>query len=208
MTEKPSPGTGRTLPAFQTAIPVLVAYRGFVDDFLVDRVLLAVEQIPTGRVTSYGDIATLVGTGPRQVGSVLSRYGSDVAWWRVTGHDGTMASGLIGRARERWADEGIPANVSRTGCRIATCRADQVALRRAYRQALTALLTRTGTALPRIGTPATRALAALGISYLEQLLDWSPDELLAVCGIGPRAIETIDDALAEHGWRLRDSPRA
>ncbi|MFT4224906.1 MGMT family protein [Micropruina sp.] len=177
-----------------------------MDDFLVDRVLLAVEQIPTGRVSSYGDIAKLVGTGPRQVGSVLSRYGSDVTWWRVTGHDGTMASGLIGRARERWAEEGIPVNASRTGCRMASCRADQVALRHAYRQALNALLARTGTALPRIGAPATRALATLEISYLEQLLDRSPEELLAVHGIGPRAIEILEDALAEHGWRLRDSP--
>ncbi len=185
-----------------------MAYRGRMDDFLVDRVLLAVEQIPTGRVASYGDIAAIVGTGPRQVGGLLSRYGADVAWWRVTAHDGTMASGLIGRARERWAGEGIPANASRTGCRITTCRADQIALRDAYRQALAALLARTGTALPRIGAPAARALAALGISYLEQLLDWSTEELLAVHGIGPRAIEIIDDALAEHGWRLRDSRRA
>lgn len=187
-----------------TTVAVAWPYGGHVDDFLVDRVLLAVEQIPVGRVSSYGDIAALVGTGPRQVGSVLSRYGNDVTWWRVTAHDGTMASGLIGRARERWAEEGIPVNTSRTGCRIATCRADQVALRRAYREALTALLATTGTPLPRIGAPAVRALAALGISYLEQLFDWSPEELLAVHGIGPKAIEIIEDALAEHGWRLRD----
>lgn len=181
-----------------------MAYRGRVDDFLVDRVLLAVEQIPAGRVTSYGDIAALVGTGPRQVGSVLSRYGSDVTWWRVTGHDGTMASGLIGRAREHWAGEGIPVNSSRTGCRISACRADQVALQHAYRQALNALLVRTGTPLPRIGAPATRALAALGVSCLEQLLEWSAEELLAAHGVGPRAIEIVEDALAEHGWRLRE----
>ncbi len=183
-----------------------MAYGGHVDDFLVDRVLLAVEQIPAGRVTSYGDIAALVGTGPRQVGSVLSRYGNDVTWWRVTAHDGTMASGLIGRARERWTEEGIPVNSGRTACRIATCRADQVALRHAYRGALAALLATTGTPLPRIGAPANRALAALGVRYLEQLLDWSAAELRAVHGIGPRAVEIIEDALAEQGWRLRGSP--
>ncbi|MFT4218649.1 MAG: MGMT family protein [Micropruina sp.] len=179
-----------------------------MDDFLVDRVLLAVEQIPAGRVTSYGDIARVVGTGPRQVGGVLSRYGNDAPWWRVTGHDGAMASGLIGRARQHWAEEGIPVNASRTGCRIAACRADQVALKHAYTHALDALLATTGTPLPRIGVPATRALTTVGVGYLEHLLDWSRDELLAVHGVGPRTIELIEDALAEHGWRLRDHPSA
>ncbi|MFT4294949.1 MAG: MGMT family protein [Micropruina sp.] len=179
-----------------------------MDDFLVDRVLLAVEQIPAGRVTSYGDIARLVGTGPRQVGGVLSRYGADVPWWRVTGQDGTMASGLIERARQHWAEEGIPVNASRTGCRITACRADQVALMHAYTRALDTLLARTGTPLPRIGGPATRALTGLGIANLEHLLDWTRDELLATHGVGPKAVRIIEDALAEHGWRLPDSPRA
>ncbi len=183
-----------------------LAYRGAVDDFLVDRVLLAVEQVPPGTVTSYGDIARVVGTGPRQVGAVLSRYGTDVPWWRVTGHDGTMASGLVGRARERWAQEGIPVNASRTGCRIAACRADQVALMHAYTGALEALLTRSGTPLPRIGGPATRALTGIGIAHLEHLLDRTRDELLATHGVGPKAVRIIEDALAEHGWRLRESP--
>ncbi|MFT3970626.1 MAG: MGMT family protein [Micropruina sp.] len=179
-----------------------------MDDFLVDRVLLAVEQVPAGTVSSYGDIARVVGTGPRQVGGVLSRYGADVAWWRVTAHDGTMASGLIGRAREHWSAEGIPANAARTGCRIAACRADQVALKRAYGHALDALLARTGTPLPRIGASATRALTALGVVHLEQLLDWSREELLATHGVGPKAVRIIEDALAEHGWRLRDHASA
>lgn len=178
-----------------------------MDDFLVDRVLLAVEQVPTGRVASYGDIARLVGTGPRQVGGVLSRYGADVTWWRVTAHDGTMAAGIIDRAREHWAAEGIPVTAGRTGCRIGVCRADQVALRRAYTAALDALLARTGTPLPAIGGPATRALAAVGVVTLEHVLDWSRAELAALHGVGPKAIRIIEDALADHGWRLREQPR-
>ena len=41
-----------------------------MDDVLVERVLRAVELVPRGRVVSYGDLAALVGTGPRQVAVV------------------------------------------------------------------------------------------------------------------------------------------
>lgn len=170
----------------------------------MDRVLLAVEQIPAGRVASYGDIAELVGTGPRQVGSVLSRYGADVTWWRVTAHNGTMAAGLIDRAREHWAAEGIPVTASRTGCRIGACRADRIALRRSYATALDALLASTGTPLPAVGGPAGRALVAGGVTTLEHLLDWSVEELSALHGVGPKAVRIIEAALRDHGWRLRE----
>lgn len=184
--------------------PVERGYGGPVDDFLVDRVLLAVEQVPLGRVTSYGDIAAVVGTGPRQVGAVLSRYGSDVAWWRVTAHDGTMAPGLIERAREEWAAEGIPPAANRAGCRIAVCRADRVALARDYARALEELLARTGTPLPPVSAPASRALAAAGVSTLEHLLGWRRAELLGLPGVGPRALDVLEQALAAQGWRLRE----
>ncbi len=51
------------------------------------RVLLAVGLVPPGRVASYGDIARVVGVGPRQVGAVLRRGGGDVPWWRIVAHD-------------------------------------------------------------------------------------------------------------------------
>ena len=35
-----------------------------------ERVLRAVELVPAGRVVSYGDLAALVGTGPRGMGAV------------------------------------------------------------------------------------------------------------------------------------------
>lgn len=53
-------------------------------DEYVEAVLATVTLIPPGKVLAYGDIAELLQTaGPRQVGSVMSHYGSSVSWWRV-----------------------------------------------------------------------------------------------------------------------------
>lgn len=95
-----------------------------MDEVLVERVLRAVEQVPPGRVVSYGDLAALVGTGPRQVGSVMRHWGSNVAWWRVTSHAGDLAGDLLARARPHWDEEGIAVKPNGLGCRIATYRAD------------------------------------------------------------------------------------
>ena len=59
-----------------------------------EHVLGCVEQVPRGRVTTYGVIAEVVGAhlgggGPRQVGSVLASYGGPVPWWRVVRADGS-----------------------------------------------------------------------------------------------------------------------
>ena len=57
-------------------------------------VLEVVERIPAGRVMSYGDVAEFLGAGgPRQVGWVMSHFGSDVPWWRVLRADGTPLAG-------------------------------------------------------------------------------------------------------------------
>lgn len=75
----------------------------------VELVLSAVEQIPPGRVTTYGDLAELVGRGgPRQVGGVLSRFGAGVPWWRVIRADGRPAAGLEAEALSRLSAEGCP----------------------------------------------------------------------------------------------------
>ena len=72
-------------------------------------ILEVVEQIPPGKVLTYGDVAELAGEGgPRQVGAVLARYGSDVPWWRVLRADGTPAPALRRRAFAAYADEGTP----------------------------------------------------------------------------------------------------
>jgi hypothetical protein len=55
------------------------------------------------------------------------------------------------------------------------------------------------TALPRIGAPATRALASVGITSLDDVAGRSADELLALHGFGPRAVRILDEALAEAG---------
>lgn len=78
-----------------------------VNDLLVERVLRAVEQIPSGAVASYGDIANIVGTGPRQVGKIMAHWGGDVPWWRVVRADGSLPAGLAARARHHWAAEDI-----------------------------------------------------------------------------------------------------
>ena len=57
--------------------------------------------------------------------------------------------------------------------------------------------------LPRIGAPATRALAAIGITRLDQVADRSEAELLALHGVGPRAIRILREALDQHGRSLR-----
>ena len=56
--------------------------------------------------------------------------------------------------------------------------------------------------MPRIGNPATRALALIGITRLDQLPGRSRKELLALHGVGPKAIRIIDAALAERGESL------
>lgn len=109
---------------------------GHVDEVLVERVLRAVEQVPPGRVVSYGDVAALVGTGPRQVGTVMRLYGSGVAWWRVVSSHGDLGADLLDRARPHWADEGILVKRNGLGCRIADHRADLAALHTAYTAAV------------------------------------------------------------------------
>ncbi|HEX8498010.1 MAG TPA: MGMT family protein, partial [Actinomycetales bacterium] len=70
-------------------------------------VLEVCERVPPGRVLTYGDVAEYLGEGgPRQVGSVLSRYGSGVPWWRVLRADGTPAPQVRERALAQYAREG------------------------------------------------------------------------------------------------------
>jgi methylated-DNA-protein-cysteine methyltransferase related protein len=75
----------------------------------VELVLDVVERIPPGQVMTYGDIADLLGRGgPRQVGTVLSRHGAGVPWWRVIRADGRPVRGLEDRALDQLIGEGCP----------------------------------------------------------------------------------------------------
>lgn len=60
------------------------------------------------------------------------------------------------------------------------------------------------TPLPKIGAPATRALAEIGVSQVEQLASYTEKELLAVHGVGPKAIRILRPVMAELGVTFRD----
>jgi len=59
------------------------------------------------------------------------------------------------------------------------------------------------TELPRIGRPATGALAAIGITTLEGAAALGEKQLLAQHGVGPRAVQILRDALAAAGKELK-----
>lgn len=82
-------------------------------DLTVERVLRAVEQVPAGRVVSYGDVAELVGTSARRVGSIMASYGGEVTWWRVTNAAGRMPEHLVPLAAKHWRREGTPSKEGR-----------------------------------------------------------------------------------------------
>lgn len=76
-------------------------------------VLRCVEQIPRGRVSTYGTIAEVVGAvlgggGPRQVGSVMAAHGGPVPWWRVVRADGSLPPSHQGEARQAYLEEATP----------------------------------------------------------------------------------------------------
>ncbi len=75
-----------------------------VDEAVFD----VVEQIPRGRVSTYGAIGRLVGVGPRRVARALSSGGGAVPWFRVARADGTVAEPVRVRQLELLASEGVP----------------------------------------------------------------------------------------------------
>src|SRR6476469_10671271 len=87
-------------------------------DLYVELVLHCVEQVPRGRVTTYGAIAEVVGPvagggGPRLVGSVMASHGGPVPWWRVVRADGSLPPSHDVEARPHYLEEGTP--LRRTG---------------------------------------------------------------------------------------------
>ena len=79
----------------------------------VELVLRCAEQVPRGRVTTYGAIAEVVGAilgggGPRQVGSVMAAHGGSVPWWRVVRADGSLPPSHQGEARQAYLEEATP----------------------------------------------------------------------------------------------------
>jgi alkylated DNA nucleotide flippase Atl1 len=81
-----------------------------------EKVLGVIDQIPAGRVMSYGDIAEYLGRGgPRQVGRVLALWGGGVAWWRVIHADGSFLAGHEREALARYQEEGTPLRRAQDG---------------------------------------------------------------------------------------------
>jgi alkylated DNA nucleotide flippase Atl1 len=79
----------------------------------VEAVLVVVEQIPRGRVSTYGAIAESVGAGgPRRVGRVMSQHGGPVPWWRVVRADGSLPPSHDDEAMAHYLDEGTPLRAS------------------------------------------------------------------------------------------------
>jgi alkylated DNA nucleotide flippase Atl1 len=79
----------------------------------VELVLTCVEQVPRGRVTTYGAIADHVGHGgPRLVGRVMADHGGPVPWWRVVRADGSLPRSHGDEARAAYLDEGTPLRAS------------------------------------------------------------------------------------------------
>lgn len=75
---------------------------------VADAVLEVVDTVPAGRVVTYGDVGRVIGSGPRQVGTMLARYGAMTAWWRVVRADGRPPQGHEQQALERYREEGTP----------------------------------------------------------------------------------------------------
>jgi predicted flap endonuclease-1-like 5' DNA nuclease len=63
--------------------------------------------------------------------------------------------------------------------------------------------TSTSVGLPNIGKPATRALEAIGVVRLTQVAKYTEAELLAIHGVGPKAIGILASALKAAGKSFR-----
>ena len=55
----------------------------------------------------------------------------------------------------------------------------------------------------RVMSPAKRALLGAGLHTLDDVAQWRREDLAALHGVGPRALELIDAALAATGRRYR-----
>lgn len=80
---------------------------------LLELIYLVIEQIPAGQVSTYGEIAQIVGRGSdgRMVGTALSNLPKarqqEVPWQRVINREGLISTGSA-RQRELLQAEGVP----------------------------------------------------------------------------------------------------
>jgi Predicted methylated DNA-protein cysteine methyltransferase len=80
---------------------------------LLELIYLVIEQIPSGQVSTYGEIAQIVGRGSdgRMVGKALASLPKEhqhkVPWQRVINREGVISTGSA-RQRELLLAEGVP----------------------------------------------------------------------------------------------------
>jgi Helix-hairpin-helix domain len=55
-----------------------------------------------------------------------------------------------------------------------------------------------------VGKTAARALSSQGIKSLKAVARWTEQDLLAIHGIGPKAIGILGDALSEQGLTFKE----
>jgi methylated-DNA-protein-cysteine methyltransferase-like protein len=80
----------------------------------VERVRALVASIPAGRVSTYGDIASVAGlSSPRIVGWIMRTDSLDLPWHRVITASGRPAKHLVTRQLELLRVEGILADDGR-----------------------------------------------------------------------------------------------
>lgn len=58
--------------------------------------------------------------------------------------------------------------------------------------------------IPKISGPANDAVAVAGYTDLESLTQATAAELLALHGVGPKAIRILREEFAARGWSFRD----
>ena len=69
-----------------------------VDGDFRKKVYWLIEQVPPGKVTTYGDLAALAGhaSAPRVVGGIAHYGDIDLPWHRLVNRFGGLASGFHG----------------------------------------------------------------------------------------------------------------
>jgi alkylated DNA nucleotide flippase Atl1 len=83
---------------------------------VADAVRALIEEVPAGKVVTYGDLGHAVDVGARQIGRILASGGHDVAWWRVVDASGHPPENAQDAAADRYVAEGTPFH--RTGGRV------------------------------------------------------------------------------------------
>ncbi|WP_149361232.1 MGMT family protein [Lolliginicoccus suaedae] len=86
-----------------------------LEDADVERVRALIRSVPSGHVTTYGDVARAAGLGnARMVGWILRTDGADLPWHRVVRADGSLAPHLATEQALRLQAE----NVTVSGHRV------------------------------------------------------------------------------------------